>query len=99
VCHAQQRGAREGEGLSFSLCVDEASGEVDFDLMANSLRGIPADQLPIFLRPAERTQTGASQDDEGEQEDGGGLSISFDKADASAFFAKIALALATAPSS
>ncbi|KAJ1625656.1 hypothetical protein T492DRAFT_1038367 [Pavlovales sp. CCMP2436] len=86
VCRGQQRGGDEGAGLNFSLYWDEGTNELEFDLLTNTLRGIPVDSLPAFLR------VGAGKAEEE------GTAISFDASDSAAFFTQIALALATPPS-
>jgi hypothetical protein len=63
--------------------------------MANTLRGVGAEQLPDFLQPQQLAAE--SEGDEGEEEAEGGMSITFKAKDAGAFFTKIAMALAIPP--
>lgn len=94
LCRGKQRGGHEGDGLVFSLFAEpgqsDGSAEVEFDLHANTLRGVAPEALPPFLRATPPTEEGGGEED-------GGTSISFAAADGAAFFAKIALALCTPP--
>lgn len=88
LCRGAQRGGCEGDGLVFSLFTEAAAAgggraEVEFELQSNTLRGVPAESLPPFLRP-----------DAADSQDG---VISFEPSEGVAFFTQLALALGKEP--